>query len=512
MACAVFLSSGCSPKLELRDDLPDSAFACMQQYAQGDDPLTRRDGSYAPESSFLTINDGRTALEWRLAMIDSARHTLDIQYFLWKTDDTGSLLVRRVLSAANRGVKVRVLMDDFDSANWNRRATVLDLHPNIEIRVFNPFKKKRGKWAGRGFELISDLDRLNHRMHNKLLMADSKAAIVGGRNLGNEYFGAGSKLDYRDYDVIAIGPVVEELEHSFTLFWDGIWSYGIRDLPEGEADEEKIGALRAELDHTVMESTWLSQEFDVSVQEWSDRIASARAEMTTGPARAVFDCPPPQGEQFPVQAAATLKAVTDSVKEEILAISPYMVPLEGFHSTAKEINGRGVKITLLTNSLAATDHTYAFSGYKKHRERLLQDGMHIRELRPDGPMWEIHRLSASKAKHVALHAKIAVYDRRFVYIGSLNLDPRSVHWNTELGVLVDSPELAAQVYRDFAPDLRPENSWQVELRDPEGTKSGGKPELVWIAGKEETTKEPATGVMQRIGLWFYSLLPLDEQL
>ena len=511
---AVFICAACSPKLEIRDDLPDSAFECMQLHTPDGDPLIRTTGEPSPPSSFLTINDSKSALEWRLALIDSAHRSLEIQSLVWRTDETGTLLIRRVLQAANRGVDVRILIDDFDSPNWNHKAAVLTLHPNIEIRVFNPFKKLRGGWAQRGFELVTNLERLNHRMHNKLMLADNRAAIVGGRNIGNEYFGAGKSLDYRDYDVITIGPVIEELSDSFTVFWDSVWSYRISDLPKGEADAEKIDSLKAELDRTVMGSDWLNQEFDVSPGDWSDRIAAAKTQMITAPARAVFDCPPPEGDQFPVQTVVTLNKVVDQVRGEILMISPYVVPLEGFHAAIKEVARRGVTLRLLTNSLAAADHTIAFSGYKKNRVELLENGVTIYELRPDGDMWQQHRLPASKAKHISLHAKIYIFDQRWVYVGSLNLDPRAVHWNTEMGLLIDSRDLASRIYRDFSVDLSPVNSWRVEWRTPVSDKTDGRtrPELVWISGSDETTREPSRGIMQKINLWFFLLLPIEQQL
>jgi putative cardiolipin synthase len=505
----LFTLASCSSKLKVIEDLSDTAFDCIQDYAPEDDPMVRKTGEPSPESSFLTINDGKSALEWRLGIVDSARHTLDIQYFLWKTDETGALLLGRVLTAANRGVRVRVLMDDFDSTNWNKGAVILAGHPNIEIRVFNPFKSNRSGWAGRGLEMMTQMDRLNHRMHNKLLMADNKAAIVGGRNIGNEYFGAGKSLDYRDYDLLTVGPVVAELGSSFELFWDSVWSYRISDLSKKERDKKKLDDLEKRLNEIVQNSKWLDQEFALSPVDWSDRIAQAKKKMITAPARAVYDCPPPEVGEFPVQTILTLNKLAEQAKEEIFIISPYMIPLEGFHEAAKKTTDRGVAVRILTNSLAAADHTIAFSGYKRHRIQLLKNGVILHEIRPQGPMWETFRLNASTAKHISLHAKIGVIDRRWVYVGSLNLDPRSVHWNTELGILIDSDDLASRILRDFKMDLSPENSWTVEWRLSEGEPSG---KLVWISDEGEITKEPSKGIFQKISLWFFSLFPLDEQL
>ena len=179
------------------------------------------------------------------------------------------------------------------------------------------------------------------------------------------------------------------------------------------------------------------------------------------------------------------------------------------------ISAAGINITILTNSLAASDHTYAFSGYSKHRRELLETGVELRELRPDGPLWSEHKTESSGATHVSLHAKLIIFDRRWVYVGSLNFDPRSVHWNTELGLLIDSTTFAEQIYQDFAGDLSPESSWRVELRTIPQQDSGIEYEvtkLYWVAGDEETDREPSRGVGQKISNWFYSLFPLDEQL
>ncbi len=516
-ASIMALMAGCGATLEeIPSELDAQHYECMQHYEADGPVMVRKSGQSAPDSSFLTINRSKDAFEWRLAMVDSATESLDLQYFLWRTDDTGALLIRRVVDAANRGVKVRMLMDDLDSVAWNQRAAILSLHPNIEVRVFNPFQKKRGGWTGRSTEFLSDLDRLNHRMHNKLMLADNKVAIVGGRNIGNEYFGAGSPLDYRDYDLIAIGPIAKELKDSFETYWNSVWSDSVRDLPEGDVLAEEIDTLRAELDRQVSESALLDAEFEREPQDWSARIATAQSQLITAPARSVFDCPPPGGDQFPIQSAYTLRNVMKQAQEEILIISPYFVPLEQFRVFLGGVIDSGVNIRLLTNSLAATDHTYAFSGYYNHRQELLSRGVEIYELRPDAAMWSLHRTESSQAKFVALHAKVVVLDRRWVYVGSMNFDPRAAHWNTELGLLVESEALANQVVEHFSEDLSPASSWRVERRpiseQQSQSDSVGRYRLYWISNEGETSKEPSRGVFQRMGRWFYSLLPIEEQL
>ena len=506
-----FFFMACSPKLEIKNDLPEEAFVCMERYSHKTDPVNpfvRKNGERSPTSSFYPLNIGKSAYEWRLGLLSSAKESLVIQALLWNADETGILLVLKTLEAADRGVYVRIMLDDFFSTGWDKYAAVLTTHPNIDIKLFNPFKKLRGSWAGRGFELVGDLDRLNHRLHNKLILADNKVAIVGGRNIGNEYFGTGKKLDYRDYDLVATGPVVEELTESFEYFWDSLWAYHISDLHKGKGDP--IEKLRLELRRKIEDAHYLKNDYETDALALAYKMAQDQDQATTATARVVFDCPPPETDQFPVQTVMTLDKVASQSQDEILMISPYFVPLEGFHKRLKATVDRGVRVVLLTNSLAAADHTVAFSGYKKHRVKLLKNGVIIHELKPDGRMWQDHKLPSSNAKHIALHAKVFVFDHKYVYVGSLNLDPRAVHWNTELGLLIDNPQLAEMIYRDFGVDLKPENSWRVEWRST--SEESTQKRLVWVAGAEETTKEPSKGFLQKFNLWFFSLFPIDEQL
>jgi putative cardiolipin synthase len=501
--------AACASLEPIPNELDSAAYSCMQRYDPQGDPLRRVDGEPAPESSFVTINRGADALEWRQALADKAQQTLDIQYFLWRTDDTGALLLRHVLEAADRGVRVRLLMDDFDSVAWNERATVLNTHPDIEIRVFNPFTTKRGGWVQRSTELLTDLDRLNHRMHNKLFMADRRIAIVGGRNVGDEYFGAGSHHSFRDYDLITIGPVVAELTDSFETFWNSAWSEALEELP---AKQTKHGMrdLRDKLAAQIAGSELLAADYKIEPRDWDAQIAEAQGRLVTGRARAVFDCPPSDDDlQFPVQVAYTLGEVAKRSTEEALIVSPYVVPLDKVRERFAAGIDDGMSVTIYTNSLAATDNTTAFAGYAKYRVDLLRAGVALRELMPDAAIAQVQQVPSSPAEFQALHGKLSVFDRRWVFVGSFNLDPRSAQWNTELGLLVDSAELAARVYEDFSVDLSDASSWRVELRD-EG--SGGKNRLVWMAGDRETTKQPSRGKGQTMSAWFYSLFPLDEQL
>lgn len=505
----VLLMTSCSSLEPIPDEVDAGAYACMQYYDPEGDPFQKNTGELVPESSLLTINKSKKALEWRQALADKAEHSLDIQYFLWQPDDTGRLLLHHVLKAADRGVRVRLLMDDFLSNNWNRQALLLNSHPKIEIKVFNPFKKIRGGMSQRAFELLTDLDRLNHRMHNKLFMADSKVAIIGGRNIGDEYFGSGTKYTYRDYDLITIGPVVEELAESFDTFWISAWTYPLEKF-QGNKAGGSLEDLRRELAEKINNSELLAANYAVEPLDWSTLINASRSQIIKGRARAVFDCPPSyEDRQFPIQTAFTLNMVSMLAENEVLIISPYVVPLEQLRDQFRKSIEQGKKIMIYTNSLASIDHTYAFSGYAKHRPELLDIGIVLRELKPDSPISAQHQVPSSKSDYLSLHAKLALFDQRWVYVGSLNLDPRSAHWNTELGLLIDSPELAARILDDFSEDLDKESSWLVAMHKKTAQDKG---RIYWIDENKELTNEPSRNLGQKIANWFYSLFPLDEQL
>ena len=345
--------SACTSLEPVPDSLSHDAYACMQRYSPDDDPMQQASGEAVPESLFFRINHSKEALKWRLALTDSATESLDIQYFLWRADDTGSLLIKHVLAAADRGVLVRMLIDDLDSINWEPLARAFNQHENTQIRVFNPFLKGRGGWGQRGRELLIDLDRMNHRMHNKLFKADRTAAIVGGRNIGDEYFGSGSYLDYCDYDLITTGPVVDELTESFDVFWNSDWSYPLENFPSSAKTELSLNELRAELEQRIAASELIASEYHFEAASWPSLIANARAKMSAGKSRTVYDCPPGQGnQQFPIQTVYTLNKIAQQTSREVLIISPYVVPLQAIRDYFREANSNGINITILTNSLA----------------------------------------------------------------------------------------------------------------------------------------------------------------
>ena len=486
--------------------LADEKFACVKDLHVGD-PIQQL-ASTAKKSNFLQLHENNKAFQWRLALIDQAQKTLDVQTFIWETDETGGLLIDRIIKAANRGVHVRLLVDDFLLAGRDSIGALLNNHPNIELRVFNPLQVRDNRMVFRGLEMLFNLSRLNHRMHNKLLITDNTAGIIGGRNIGNEYFGMGHKLNYRDYDLVVKGPIVPEITDSFNVFWNSPSSLPLEKvvstkvLSEIKSEQTQKNA-RQQLNKIISEST-LNQEFDIEVKDWKMMFEASHEEVFSGYARIIYDCPPSINDPEPGQVADLLSKLAMSVEKEIFFISPYLIPSETFRNSLRSLIERGVHVRILTNSLESSDSAAAVSGYAGYRKELVQMGVDLYEMRADAAKTHLFKTESSNAEFLSLHAKVIIFDRNAVYVGSLNLDPRSIVWNTEIGALIESPELAGAMISDFEQDLLPDNSWSVHLNE-DG-------DIFWQSTKEVKTTTPARNFWQRTSIFFYSLFPIESQL
>jgi putative cardiolipin synthase len=373
--------------------------------------------------------------------------------------------------AADRGVRVRVLLDDINTESDVPIAAALDVHPNIEVRIFNPFANR----GARLFDFALDLDRVNHRMHNKLLVADNAVAIVGGRNIGNHYFGVATDANFRDLDIAAAGPVVRDASTVFDHFWNSDWAVPVSALLERPYTDADLTSIR-------------------------DKFIWA-------PGKIVWD--DPNDIKAGVEHGRLDKAFyrkLDTLQKELLIESAYFVAGDRGVAKARELHDRGIRMRVLTNSLASNDVVAAHAGYAKYREALLANGVELYELRPDAGA--IKKKVLSGESKAALHTKAIVFDREAVFIGSFNLDPRSANLNTEAGLYVESPELAAQVIAYMDEGVRPENSYRVML-DEDG-------HLVWeteINGMAVIFhQDPETGFWDRFMSGFIGLLPVEHQL
>ena len=454
------------------------------------------------KSGFGIIRYGREAFTSRVAMSDLAEKTLDVQYYIWEADATGRILMERLVRAAERGVRVRLLLDDINIKGRDAYAVALDAHPNIEIRMFNPFAN-RGK-PGLGF--LTDFNRVNHRMHNKLMVMDNALALVGGRNVGNHYFNVATDANFRDLDIAAGGPVVREISSVFDYFWNGEWSFPISVLVDEPATEAEMRVVIEQLREQVALDEY-PYPLDQDVGELKSALVSLLDDFVWAPGMIVWDDPASISEE-----GSTSKLMEGFAKrlalveDELLIEIAYFVPREPGIEALAALGENGVRVRVLTNSLVSNDVLAAHAGYAERREDLVAAGVELYELRanPDS----VDKNFVAGSSKAALHTKAVVFDREGVFIGSLNLDPRSLDINTEAGLYVESPELAQQVIAYMDSGVTPKNSYRV-LLDEDGS-------LYWITeidGREvRFDKDPDSTGMQRFVSWFIEILPVEGQL
>ena len=455
-------------------------------------------------SGFLMLLRNDEALRWRLLLADLAEETLDIQVFIWKDDASSDLLLDRVIQAADRGVRVRILVDDIHLIGEDRAVAALNQHPQIEVRLFNPAKGRSGSSVLYGIEFLGNVKQLNQRMHNKLIVADNRFTIVGGRNIGNEYFGLNSKHNFTDFDVLAVGPIAPEVSTSFDIYWNSQEAYPGEALLQNFKGQDLLTELREAVRQGMIKNEALLAEFQQQRYDWGKYLQELARKMFTGTAKVIYDEPLVGEDTPPVQLIESLGELALNAKQELLISTPYFIPDEGFYNDIPELISRGVQVTILTNSLGSTNHPIVHSAYKKHRKKVIELGVKLFEMRHDAAAREDFDTPPVQSRALGLHAKGIIIDRKFVYVGSLNLDPRSIYLNTEFGLIIESPKFAEALAKEFEASLVPEDSWQVLLDD--------KNRLIWKSGDTVTRREPARIFWQRFQSGFFGLFDLDDQL
>ncbi len=451
-------------------------------------------------SGIVPLPDGRDAFAARALLADGAQRSLDVQYYIWRDDLSGTLLFDALRGAADRGVRVRLLLDDHNTVGLDAILASLDAHPNIEVRLFNPFAQRRWRWLG----FLGDFARLNRRMHNKSFTADNQVTIVGGRNVGDEYFGADEDLQFVDLDVLAVGSVVISVSNDFDRYWASQSAYPARALLLREpgavaAAAERLAQVKSDpaahayvpaLSDSPHVHRMLTGDLDF---EWTSvRVVS------DDPAKALGLAPP---EGLLLQR---LKDVLGTPRRDLRLVSPYFVPTASGVEAFGDLVRGGVEVMVLTNSLAATDVAAVHAGYAKRRKPLLEAGVELFELKraatvPTGGAFRIRGSSAA-----SLHAKTFAVDHERVFVGSFNLDPRSARLNTELGFVIDSPRLALALADWFAVVTR-NHAYEVRLSD-DGA-------LNWldceIGEAHIYREEPGIGFWRRAGVGVLSWLPIE---
>ena len=442
------------------------------------------------------LTNGRDAFAARAVLARAADRSLDVQYYIWHPDTSGWLLAQELWRAAERGVRVRLLLDDNNTRGMDQAIAVLDAHPNIEVRLFNPYAN-RGWRLG---ELASDFARVNRRMHNKSFTADNQASIVGGRNVGDQYFGAASPVEFADLDALVIGAVVPEISASFDAYWASESAYPASSLIA--ATGVPVPWERAHENHDA--ARYLEA---VGVTPLAGLVRAGRLPLEWAPARLVQDDPskvlnPP--ERTELHLLPRMVEALGEPRGEVDLVSPYFVPTKEGTEALVALAARGIKVRVLTNSLAATDVAPVHAGYAKRREALLRGGIRLYELKPSAlpAAKDVERddRGIGSSSDASLHAKTFAVDRSRIFIGSFNFDPRSARLNTEMGVVVESARLATQLSEAFDRDI-PTVAYEVRL-SADGS-------LEWIERDVRHTSEPGAGLLRRMWVNVLSILPIE---
>ncbi len=510
LSALLFVMLGCS-SLPPRPEGP-----AVQALPVGQE--TRLDQVVAPalearpgQSGFHLVSDGVEAFALRGLSGRAAERSLDLQYYIWHDDLTGRLLALEVIEAADRGVRVRVLLDDMDARAKNFAIAALAAHPNISVRVFNPFASRQG-FFGKAMEGLTSFSRINHRMHNKSWIVDNRFALAGGRNIGDEYFSASEHVNFNDLDLAFVGPAVNELSASFDRYWNSDQVWPIETLSPDDVDTQALDDLRRRAQAYAVEAR---QTPYIKAMEGHDAVAAAKAMALpmnwTGHWKVLSDAPDKATrDTAPLESSAVLHGLTQAVgqaQEEVVLVSPYFVPGRSGTGQLVGLVAKGRDVRILTNSLAANDVAAVHGGYSAYRKDLLEGGVALWELKPervagDGKEGK-EGISMFGSSGASLHSKAAVIDGRVAFVGSFNLDPRSVSLNSEQGILVEEPVIAAQVASLFQAMTSPASSWQVTLEDGD---------LRWSDGTESFDKEPEASFGRRFQAKVARWLPVETLL
>jgi len=500
LGCTLILAAGCASLPKNVGRVESTAMINSR-----DTPLARVAAASVPagsdQSGLQLISAGEDAFGTLYTLITRAQASLDLQYYIVADDPYSRTLLRAAREAAERGVRVRLLIDDFYTTGKDERIAWYSAHPNIEVRVFNPFAGGRRSMTTRILTSLADIDRINRRMHNKLFVADSALAVTGGRNIGAEYYQHSDRTNFLDLDVLVAGPVVQDLSDTFDRFWNSPLAYPIETLAGPSTAPTVDQRALSDPNDPVLKAT---AEAKALGAPFAAKLDSGRLKMEIASAELHADQPSkirrtrPEVDRSGLVAGATIASqvlsIASSAQSELIVISPYFVPGERGLQALQALRQRGVRVRVLTNSLAATDAAVVHIGYSKYRVPLLEAGVEISELRPE-PGAEKARLGAFGSSKASLHAKALIVDRKTVFIGSFNVDQRSSLENTEMGLEIENQALPIQVL-GILRDRGPEGVYRVTI-DADG-------KLRWTTrtdGVEQTfTDEPGAGTLLKWSL------------
>jgi len=493
-----------------RPDLPHEAAPAPAIDSSLDRVISEAEAQHPGESGFRLVVEGTEAFVLRAQSAQRAARSIDVQTYIWHADATGLFLAQRLLEAADRGVRVRLLVDDLDARAKHAGFAAIAAHPNVEVRLFNPFATRSGsvRLAGEG---VRDFGRINRRMHNKSWIADNRIALVGGRNLGDEYFAASDEVNFVDLDFVMVGQVVRDVSASFDKFWNSSAAWPVEALDADAVNETALGTLRTKLAEAAKAGEQGRYAKSLRENDGIRKLAAGEWQMQwSGNFRFVSDDPDKvtmdkKDASRSVVGAALVPMIRDST-QSLEVISPYFVPGEqgtaGLTARAKA----GAKVKILTNSLAANDVASVHGGYSRHRKQLIEGGVQLWELKPAKLASGEKAAGDSKgigSSGASLHTKALTADGKTLFVGSYNLDPRSTWLNCEQGVIVENAALAAQLSGIFAWQTEGSRAWQVTLE---------KGDLRWNDGSQTLDSEPEATFGQKFQAWFAKAFHLDAQL
>ena len=502
---ASLLALGACAQLPSRPELPPDAALPPGDTSRLDQLVAPAEADHPGQSGFLLLDDGPEAFVVRAKVAGLAQRSIDVQTYIWHADLTGPFLALQLLDAADRGVGVRLLVDDMDARAKNAGFAALDAHPRITVRMFNPFASREGFFGFIG-EGLTSFKRINHRMHNKTWIADNRVAIVGGRNLGDEYFGASDGANFVDLDFAMVGDVVRDASASFDRYWNSPATYPMVVLDRERVNDEALAELRGWLADTTDDIGQSAYAAVLRDDENVQRLLSGNAAMHwTSDYQFVSDDPLkatlPEDDPGRSEVITALLPYLRQTQNDLSIISPYFVPGDSGTASMVELAQSGKTVSILTNSLAANDVAAVHGGYSRYRKALLEGGVTLHELKPVAG--ETPNASLVGSSGASLHTKALVIDDDRLFVGSYNLDPRSTMLNCEQGVLVEDPALAQQLRAIIARQTSPERAWAVTLNEGE---------LSWTDGEQTFDHDPDATWGQRFQAWFARTFRLDAQL
>ncbi len=468
------------------------------------------------QSGVFLLDNGVDAFVGRAVLATLAEHSIDVQYYMFHQDTVGRLLIRELLAAADRGVRVRMLIDDMYGEEADDVWSAIDSHPNMEVQLYNPFVRGKSK----KLQFITQLKRVNHRMHSKTYTVDNQVSILGGRNIGDEYFDADKNVAFKDLDAMTIGPVVPEVSNQFDEYWNSRHSYPIttliKDIPDETVQKDALDTLHKDLDKFYQQKQTVAYRDAVKHSAHTKSLKNNTALFSFSKAKIIHDSAEKmtksdknwKDELLISQLAPYIKEAT----EDFILVSPYFVPGKVGADTICKLSEQGVRVQILTNSLASNDVSAVHAAYTRHRKQLLRCGVELYELneqikKEEGKLFT-WLPGLSKA---SLHAKTMTMDNNVMFVGSFNFDQRSLNLNTEIGILFHNPEMATSSSKHFDKHIN-KVAFRVELiKDENGDES-----LRW-SGVEDGkkiifTSEPYTGFWKKLSIKLIRVLPIDSML